>query len=182
MDVLFKTRHGSHLYGLAHADSDEDWFTVVTKKEGSTAHTRKRYARQSIVDGIDSTVVDFGTWLTLCEKGVPQALEAMFSTQPVTDKLAALRAGYRAGPAAYDTYLRTIKSFAMQDEFKPKRHALRLALNMYDMRRTGRFNPTLSPMEVEFVTRMAQHPAETVYMAAKELAWTLDRSTGSMLD
>ena len=172
MEILFKTPHGSRLYGMSHENSDEDWYTVVVKPPTK----KKKYSTHRIIDNDDSVVVDFGTWLTLCEKGVPQALEAMFSEQPVTDKLGALRAGYRAGPAAYDTYLRTIKSFAMQDEFKPKRHALRLALNMFDLRQYGRFNPTLTQMEVDYISRMAEWPAETVYMAAKELAWGLDKS------
>lgn len=169
--VLFQTPHGSRLYGLNHAGSDEDWYTVVIKPPTK----KKKYSTHKIVGDDDSVVVDFGTWLTLCEKGVPQALEAMFSTVPTVDKLADLRAGYRAGPAAYDTYLRTIKSFALQDEFKPKRHALRLALNMSDMRETGRFNPTLSPLRVSIINQAAHLDAETVYTLAKEAAWSLDR-------
>jgi hypothetical protein len=163
---------------MSHAASDEDWYTVVVKPPTK----KKKYSTHRIIDSDDSVVVDFGTWLTLCEKGVPQALEAMFSTQPVTDKLAALRAGYRAGPAAYDTYLRTIKSFAMQDEFKPKRHALRLALNMYDMRMTGRFNPTLSVSRVNIISHLANQPAEWVYEQAKEIAWGLDRPVDDVVD
>lgn len=174
MEILFKTPHGSRLYGMSHADSDEDWYTVVVKPPTK----KKRYSTHRIVDNDDSVVVDLGTWLTLCDKGVPQALEAMFSTHPVTDKLSALRAGYHAGPAAYDTYLRTIKSFAMQDEFKPKRHALRLALNMCDMRATGRFNPTLSATDIKIINSLAELPAETVYGIAKTFAWGLDRPVG----
>lgn len=168
MEILFKTPHGSRLYGLNHADSDEDWYTVVVKPPTK----KKRYSTHKIIDNDDSVVVDFGTWLVLCEKGVPQALEAMFSTMPVTDNLAALRAGFRAGSGAYDTYLRTIKSFALQDEFKPKRHALRLALNMRDLREYGKFNPTLKRYEVSTLTGLATNlSGEETYQYAKMLAW-----------
>lgn len=169
MEILFKTPHGSRLYGMAHATSDEDWYTVVVKPPTK----KKKYSTHKIIDNDDSVVVDLGTWLTLCDKGVPQALEAMFSEQSCVDKLSALRAGYRAGPAAYDTYLRTIKSFAMQDEFKPKRHALRLALNLREIRGRGRFNPTLEPHQVDILSNWATiYDAEECYRRAKELAWS----------
>jgi len=175
MEVLFRTRHGSHLYGLAHAESDEDWFTVVAKKDGTTAHTRKKYATHSVVDGLDSVVVDFGTWLVGCEKGVPQFLEAMFSQQPEVDRIANFRASFRVGTGVYQTYLRTIKSFAMEDTFKHKRHALRLALNMNSIRGTGRFNPTLTPSDVYYTSTHAYWSPEAVYREAKHVAWFTPR-------
>lgn len=170
--TLFKTLHGSHLYGLATPSSDTDYFTVVTKNDSTTAHTRKRYARQSIVDGIDSTVVDLGTFLIGCEKGVPQFLEAMFSPEAIgDDNITDLRAGYRVGSGVYDTYLRTMKSFAMSDTYKTKRHALRLALNMWEMRATGRFNPRLSDFNVRLINKVADYDSDSVYTAALTWAW-----------
>lgn len=169
MDVLFKTVHGSHLYGLSHAGSDEDFYTVVSKVKTNKA----KYSRQTIVDGIDTTVVDVGTWLRYCEMGVPQALEAMFSDMPVVDHLAPLRAQYTVGTGVYDRYLRTIKSFALDEEnsFKKKRHALRLALNFQEMRGRGRFNPTLTPEQKSFVSIFANMGPHGVYRMAKEVAW-----------
>ncbi len=38
--VLFKTPHGSHLYGLAHADSDKDFYTVLDKVPTARARSR----------------------------------------------------------------------------------------------------------------------------------------------
>lgn len=64
-DILFKTIHGSRLYGLNHAESDEDFYTVVSRPRGR----KYNWAKQSIVDGLDSVVIDFPTWLRLCEKG-----------------------------------------------------------------------------------------------------------------
>lgn len=77
-ETLFKTVHGSRLYGLSHANSDEDYYTVVTKRPSDTRfgrQTRARYAKQKINGNEDSMVVDFGTWVEQCRSGVPQALE-----------------------------------------------------------------------------------------------------------
>lgn len=139
-EVLFKTRHGSHLYGLNHAGSDEDFYTVIDKPRGR----RYKWAKQSIHDGEDSLTVNLPTWLRLCEKGVPQALEAMFSEEPLVDKIPALRAGYRAGGEARRTYARTIRNFVEADDFKRRRHAVRLGFNLRDILRYGRFNPTMT--------------------------------------
>lgn len=171
MQVLFKTQHGSKLYGLDHAESDDDWFVVVAKKDGTTSHTRKRYARQSIIDGVDTTVVDFGTWLIGCEKGVPQFLEAMFAPYPEVDLIKAFRHSYRVETGVYETYLRTIKSFAYGGTYKGKRHALRLALNMQTLREHGRFNARLTPAQIEYITICAHMDEEDVYDLALMLAW-----------
>lgn len=170
MDVLFKTVHGSRLYGLNHAGSDEDFYTVVSKVKTKKA----KYAKQSIVDGIDSMTMDIGTWLRYCEMGVPQALEAMFSQMAIVDHIGPLRAQYHVGTGVYERYLRTIKSFALNDEdsFKKKRHAVRLSFNLRDIRETGRFNPTLTPMQKEICSRSANLSGETVYEIAKSIAWS----------
>lgn len=168
MTVLFKTVHGSRLYGLANENSDEDFFTVVSNRPKKKA----RYATQKIYStGEDATVMDFSTWLQSCVKGVPQALEAMFSQMPIEDEIAAFRASYRAGTQVYDTYLRTIKSFALQEGYKQKRHALRLALNLAQMAKTGRFNPTLSDEDAAYISAMAHKSHEDVYGLAKCISW-----------
>ena len=174
-EVLFKTVHGSRLYGLSHAGSDEDFYTVVTKK----AYTGKgqgkaRYAKQTIVGDEDSMVVDFGTWVEMCKSGVPQALEAMFSNMPVgDDRIAEFRADFRVGTEVYERYFRTIKSFALADDktIKKRRHALRLALNLNEMARVGRFSPTLSPEDAIYITNMAHKSHEDVYGLGLCLAW-----------
>lgn len=170
MDVLFKTVHGSRLYNLAKPGSDYDYFTVIDKPAGNR---RAKYARQSIVDSEDSLVVDFGTFMEGCVKGVPQFCEAMMSNMAEIDRIAALRAGYRFGSGVFDTYLRTIKSFTFseKDAYKRKRHALRLALNMHDIRRSGRFNPTLTAVQVELISTLAELSAEYVYNDALAIAW-----------
>lgn len=173
MDVLFKTVHGSKLYGLDHAGSDEDFYTVVSKVKTNKA----KYATHKIVGDTDSVVVDLGTWLRYCEFGVPQALEAMFSDEAVIDHLAPLRAQYVVGTQVYDRYLRTIKSFSLNNEvdeykhYKQKRHALRLALNFQEMRGRRRFNPRLSAEQKSWTGIFANMGGNAVYRLALETAW-----------
>lgn len=166
MEVLFKTPHGSRLYGLHNDDSDYDWYTVVS--ENPTR--RKRYARQTIVDEVDSFVVDIGTWLQMVSDGVPQACEALMSRTPVVDKITELRESYVLPPSISERYLRTIKSFALSDTFKSKRHATRLAFNLHDALHSGRFDPTMSERDVSFANTMAQMSAERVYEFVTEYA------------
>jgi hypothetical protein len=174
-ETLFKTVHGSRLYGLAHAGSDEDFYTVVTKKPVPTGRQVKaRYAKQKISGDEDSMVVDFGTWVEMCRSGVPQALEAMFSDMAIgDDRIKDFRAGFRVGTEVYERYFRTIKSFALAEDegIKKRRHALRLALNLNEMARKGRFNPTLSADDARYITDMAHKGHEDVYGLALCIAW-----------
>lgn len=168
MEVLLKTICGSHLYGLAHAESDLDYFTVVFKKPGG--HVKRRYAKQTIVNGIDSNVVDLSTFMLGCSKGVPQYLEVLWSHQAEIDNMP-WRWQYRAGNESWNTYFRTIKSFALDEGYKNKRHALRLALNLRDIGRYGRFNPTLNKEDVKYISDMAYKSHEDVYGLARCIAW-----------
>lgn len=162
--LLFSTIHGSHLYGLATPKSDIDFYKVVAK-EGRGGST------QRIVADTDINTVDFSRFMELCRKGVPQALEAMFSTKADIDIIKDLRAGYTCGTEVYDTYFRTIKSFALSEGYKKKRHALRLALNLAELAKTGRFNPTLSAEDADYVSRYAYKSHEDVYGLAQCIAW-----------
>lgn len=153
--MLFKTVHGSKLYGLSHAGSDDDFYVVVNTRRTAKA----RYAKQSIVNGIDTTTVDVGTWVNMCQSGVPQALEAMFSTRPVfeAEGMSEFRAAFRMGSSARGKYYRTMDNFLADVDFKRNRHALRLALNLREGLRFERFNPTLSHEEVAWVNWTVTH-------------------------
>jgi hypothetical protein len=167
---LFSTIHGSHLYGLAGPDSDRDHYTVVTRLPHVIHNgTRARYAKQSIRGEDDNFTIDLSTFLLLCDKGVPQALEAMFSRQPTLDLIAGLRASYRVSTPVVPTYLRTIKSFLKAGDFKRKRHAVRLAFNAREILCSGRFDPTLSDSDRETVQRYAvEYDAEDLLEVLQE--------------
>jgi len=174
--LVFRTVHGSHLYGLAHADSDMDFYEVYVRSIKRNSHTRATWAKQSIVDGVDTTKVDFGTWMEQCRKGVPQALEAMFSGLAEVDEIDSFRNAFRVGTGAVETYLRTIKAFCMDEEnpsFKKRRHAVRLAYNCNTLREYGRFNPTMTEHQIMVANKFAAAEwvdPETLYRACEGLA------------
>jgi len=154
MTILFRTRHGSHLYGLAHAGSDEDWYTVIS----NPGSKRKKYSKQTIHDGLDSTLISLSTFMVQCYNGVPQALESLFSQEPEVDLLTDFRSSYRINTSTtVATYKRTIKNFVLDGEasFKKRRHAARLTFNMNSLIEFGRFNPTMTPTEIKTANTLA---------------------------
>lgn len=161
-DVVFKTMHGSHLYGLNHEDSDQDFYTVVWRGDRGK---RYKFAKQDIVNGVDNVTVDYHTWLGLCAKGVPQALEAMFSPVPEIDKLPFFRQAYHVGISNMrETYYRTMENFVKANDIKRKRHALRLYLNYRDASRYGWFNPRLTEHQVWWVTQVAERMSDSTVL------------------
>lgn len=150
--ILLQTVHGSTLYNINHADSDLDTYTVVSDKLVKTT--------QSIVGDVDSLVIGYDRFLSLCSKGVPQALEALYSPVPTIDVFPSMRHSFNAKSyIVADTYRRTIKNFWEHPKyggtFKKRRHALRLMLNLNDISKYGQFNPRLSEEQVEIITCLA---------------------------
>lgn len=167
-ELLFSTPHGSHLYGMAHADSDSDIYEVLTPVRGA----RPAWSAQTITDDADTFRVDLPTWLTMCDKGVPQALEAMFSTRATVDRITALRAAWRPTTRVLPTYLRTIRHFVTDERTKRRRHAVRLALNLADLQAYGRFVPTLTAAQVATVTVLEQSvPGEGLIQVCEAIAF-----------
>lgn len=137
--LLFRTRHGSHLYGMNHDGSDEDWYEVWSSLEGGRVfHT--------IDGGRDLYRASLSYWLRLAGSGSPQALEAMFAPDQFVevDLLAGLRAGYRVHTAsALATYRRAIDDFAVSARPKVRRHSVRLAHDLAHLLALGWFDPTV---------------------------------------
>lgn len=149
---LFSTIHGSHLYGLAHACSDDDRFVVTD--------SRSPVMRQQVQpDGIDTAAVGLDLFLLRVADGSHQSVEALFSPfkewsiigldyRPMIESM---RVG---GATAFAAYERTITKFCYGD-FKKRRHAARLSLNLAGLRERGRFTPVMTVAEVEWATRLA---------------------------
>lgn len=153
--ILFRTMHGSNLYNLAHAGSDQDYFTVIANRP----RRRSRYARQSIAEGVDNLTMDLSTFMRYCDMGVHQSLEAMFSPCIEESKIEGLRRAYRINMVETRIrYMRTIKSFASHNEFKRRRHAFRLCLNLTEAMERGRFNPRLTAEKAAEITAAASRP------------------------
>lgn len=159
--VLFQTIHGSKLYGLSHADSDDDYYRITPTRYV----TRKLNAKHKITGDEDVVTVDFASFTKLCQEGSPQALEAMFSRKAVSPFFESYRKNWFASdPNVVAKYIRTIHSFSLNEtekQEKYRRHALRLSFNLDELVHTGRFNPTLSPQQVRIVKTLALKDKES---------------------
>lgn len=149
MSIVFETIHGSHLYGLAHDGSDYDLFRVTTSRARRTRHYK--------AGNEDVAEVGVSLFLERAASGAHQSVEALFSLRkvwgdesfrPFIENLNV------TGHEVFAKYERTIKKFAHSD-FKRRRHACRLALNLGELRKHGRFNPTLTQPEATLATKLA---------------------------
>lgn len=159
MTLIFKTIHGSHLYGMAHAGSDVDTFSVVTNDHDFG----DRPTRQT-VHGFGDKVEDdltftLGEFMKRADKGSHQSLEAMFS--PVKEWAISPHPYQRyienwviSGPNVFHAYERTIRKFAYGD-LKRRRHGVRLAQNLAVLRHLGRFNPRMSTKQISYANQLA---------------------------
>lgn len=149
-EVIFRTVHGSHLYGMAGPHSDMDIYTVTTSKNR---------ARQKVTGDTDSVVIGWDMFIQYAFSGSHQSVEALFSPYKEWESnhhLAPMLDGYRiTGRSVFEKYGRTITSFAHSDDFKRRRHACRLWLNMQGLRWRGRFDPVMTEAEVLWATEMA---------------------------
>lgn len=152
MNLIFSTVHGSHLYGMAHESSDMDIYEVF---EGNGINLT-----QKIRGSEDHVWGSLEAFTRRALTGSHQSCEALFSPVKefgpgMREKYGAYLDGFRVtGGEVFAKYERTIKKFSYGD-FKRRRHAVRLGLNLRDLRREGRFNPQLTEEQVRHVTLMA---------------------------
>lgn len=154
--LLVKT--GSHLYGLAHADSDNDYWRVVSDPDFAyVVGNREALAKRSKVlqileNGDDVTVIGDKSFHKMLLSGSRMALEVMFAQDPIIDRFPHYRRAYRVSVNAemIDRYIRSIIDMAYGNE-KRRRHAIRLSLNLRTAMAHGRFNPRLTDEEIRIV-------------------------------
>lgn len=146
MEIL-RTVHGSRLYGTAHAGSDYDWYTVVA--DG-------RRPRQSIVGDQDNVILPYRDFIKQVRRGVPQACEALWSPEAVIhpDYLPFLRGIRLWGGDVADRHERTVRNFCYGD-FKRRRHAVRMAWNLHNLRQQGWYYPRMSQEQVKIAEYLA---------------------------
>lgn len=144
-ELLLETIHGSFLYNLNHSASDYDLYRVWSGKGRM---------RQTIGDE-DITNKSFDQFLREISVGVPQSLEALWSPLKTVDRLGYLNIhpGYSE---TLSRYQRTMKSFWLGGDFKRRRHALRLQLNVREYMQHGSFNPRLTDHQAEEISGKAQ--------------------------
>lgn len=156
--LILYTVHGSRLYGLAHQHSDYDTYTVFL---GGARD--KKYARQRINGDDDTFAIHFDIFLQHVARGIPQALESLYSQQAyrAREYTPLLQNLYPSLPDTRDRYYRTALNFGLREyktpaeRFKKARHALRITYNLQDLMRYGAFNPTLTPDQAEYLTTLA---------------------------
>ncbi len=149
MKLLFRSIAGSHLYGLNHAGSDQDFFEVWDKLDGN----RKSHTRQTIKDGIDTIQTDMSSWLNACWSGSHQHLDAMFTDSVLceVDHITEFRMSYRPHiPNTVNAFRRVIRSFE-GGNLKQRRHSVRIRLHVEDLLTYGFYNPTLSPQRQQII-------------------------------
>lgn len=156
--TLIKCLAGSHLYGLSTPESDIDYYEVYD-------YFNKRYrpnkqAKQTIVDNEDSTQVSLNKFHFMCMKGVPQALETLFSPQDAwlevsgewVDLSDLIKYDVVANKdVVLDTYRRTVMNFWNGDR-KKRRHAFRLLINAEQLKHTNTIQPRLTAGQARYVT------------------------------
>lgn len=151
MTVIFSTVHGSRLYGFDRKGSDYDTYTVTD--------STSLKANQSVNGPYDIVRVGFNGFLIKALGGSHQGVEALFSPlkewndeflhlKPFIDNMVV------CGGPVYEKYERTIKKFCYGD-FKKRRHAVRLALNLEDLRDVGRFNPVMDEIDIGLCNTLA---------------------------
>lgn len=152
-EIVFTTVHGSRLYGFAHEGSDFDTYTVTL--------SRSLKVHQTVDDeGNDRVRVGLWHFLDLATSGSHQSVEALFSPMkewgPAADQYRPMLEHMRIGGGeVFEKYERTIRRFCHGD-FKRRRHAVRLMLNLDDLRWMGRVSwVRLSDLQVGYCTRLA---------------------------
>lgn len=171
-EIIFETVHGSHLYGMATPMSDHDTYVVTTSSNR---------ASQKVSGDVDRTTIGWSTFLLYAQTGSHQTVEALFSEEKVWHSqrelepyLSSMRV---VGRSVFEKYTRTIQKFAHADDFKRRRHAIRLWLNLQDLREYGRFNPRMTPAQVLWASELA-----TADITGDELALLLREGVSSLGD
>ena len=146
--VLLLTPTGSRLYGTHRPDSDHDFWAVVL--EGVKPSHK-------VVGEEDVAVIPLKHFQEMLNKGVPQALEALWSPQAQFH-------------AQWESYMKALqpnvwsakyRHLAKQGEKvvqKERMHKARLSLQWLQMAAFGKFNPTLEGELLELVKFAANNP------------------------
>lgn len=158
--TVLKSLHGSHLYGLARSDSDIDYYEIYDYL--NQRYRPKRQSSQTIVDAVDSMRISLERFESLCLKGVPQALETLFSPSEawtyVDDKWHDISTQIKSNlrnhmPEIMKTYRRTALNFfdSKKDQVKKRRHAFRLLLNIQELKTSGQMQSRLNEDQIALV-------------------------------
>jgi len=173
---LVTVKHGSHLYNLATPESDIDLYTVYDFQNRNWRPTRQ--VKQHIEGETDHVKISLDKFIEQLKKGVPQAVEVLFARPKCWidfaenwESISGCLEELLDTNTVLETYRRTVMNFFAQDDFKRNRHGFRLLLNADELKRTGRFDPTLSDYQVDIITELANRPYEERIEKYKDMLW-----------
>lgn len=149
-NYIFTTIHGSNLYGFSHVGSDRDIFVVTT----DTA----RKSKHKTIGDLDVVEIGLDSFLEKAYSGSHQSVEALYSQEKVwyNSRYRDLLEGITVtGPEVHAKYRRTIRKFCFGD-FKRRRHACRLFINLQELIKYGKIEPRLSEAHVKMCNDYAQ--------------------------
>lgn len=176
--TLLLVTTGSHLYGLASLESDLDLYEIYDFTHKN--YRPRRQSRHKIEENRDKVRVSFDKFREFAIKGVPQALEVLFSQEPYwiswdyewptscEEVVGEVRLHL---DGVMDTYRRTVVNFFREDNFKKNRHGFRLMLNARDLKEKGRFDPTLTEEQKGLVNELALLYWEERVERFKDMLW-----------
>ena len=146
--LLFRTPIGSRLYGLAHANSDNDTLEVYS----NTIPSPLKKIRQTIDGKNDVIRMNLSTFMMYADRSSHQILEAMYSDIAEVDLLKDFRHRYKLNTATFvSLYNRTIRNFHTKGDRKSKMHACRIHFNLQDGLEHGRFSPVVTDKQRAFL-------------------------------
>lgn len=168
MTVLFTTITGSHMYGLAHANSDNDKAIILVD---SPEISQKRFT-QEFIGNDDIQTFTFNKLLSQALRGVPSALEIMWSTKATPSWADSIRFSIRpklggAISRHHGYILNSLKQLDSKSDLtdykrmKIARHCARWALNANKLYLHGIYNPTLTQSEIDFLNGFRELHADT---------------------
>lgn len=151
--LLLRSYAGSKLHGLSSPTSDTDIFEIYSS--ASDFGTFGKTEIQVKKGDLDLTQMTLGAFAIHSMLGSHQSLDAMFSGKVEVDLITAYRAGYRADYSSVRRLTGTIFDLLEKRDAKKYRHAIRIAINAEELARTGRYQPTLTEEQVDFVKQTA---------------------------
>ena len=134
MKLLLRLRTGSHLYGLNHKDSDEDWLEIWDKCKPS----------QSFINNQDITRWNLSMFMRVADKGGHNALEVLMARHSWcdVDLLKDFRESYIAsGWVCMPKFQSAMKTLESRGDQKGIERSAMLSSWLDQIFETGRFNP-----------------------------------------
>lgn len=175
------TPTGSRLYGTHHADSDYDYVTLYTDNN-KTGHEKRKNLSQRLDGDDDVQRRSMDSFVRSCFEGSANDLDILYSTQwQYNDEryvpfLRSIRPDYTKARSKFQGYMGT---YASRDDFKSTRHLFRVALNGRKLFTHGRYNPTHTDKELDFLNSIAKKHQHTE--TEKKMSLATDFMMGAKL-